>query len=96
MIRTKISVAGFKDAEIAEGLPYFREYLEERSWLVNPQAEWDTERGLLLVTIDTGGDDPKFESATAFDEVWDCVIAAFNASGTISFDILEAALVESG
>ena len=90
-IRTKISVTGFNEAEIAEGMPYFRRYLRERPWLIEPIAEWDSQEKRLLVTIETEGDDPKLESKGAFDEVWDCVIAAFGfSSERITLDILEA------
>jgi hypothetical protein len=90
-IRTKISVTGFNEAEIAEGMPYFRRYLRERPWLVGPKAEWNAQENRLVVAIETEGDDPKLESEGAFDEVWDCVIAAFGfSSERIAFDILEA------
>ena len=90
-IRTKISVTGFNDAEIAEGMPYFRRYLRERPWLVGPKAEWNAQENRLVVTIETEGDDPKLESEGAFDEVWDCVIAAFGfSSERIALGILEA------
>jgi len=93
-VRTKISVAGFNDAEIVEGFQDFLAEFKERPWLVNPKAEWDLERKLLLVTIMTEGDDPKLEAEGVFDEVWDCVIACFNfSSERISFDILEAELI---
>jgi hypothetical protein len=93
-IRTKISVAGFNDAEIAEGLHDFLAEFKERPWLTNPQAEWDSGRSLLLVTIETEGDDPKLESEGVFDEVWDCIAASFSfSSERISFDILEAKLI---
>jgi hypothetical protein len=92
--RTKISVAGFNDAEIAEGFQDFPAEFKERPWLTNPQAEWDSERSLLVVTIETEGDDPKLESESVFDEVWDCVAAYFSfSSERISFDILEAKLI---
>ena len=90
-IRTRISVSGSNDAEITEGMPYLRQYLRERPWLIEPKAEWNPKEGLLVVTIETQGDDPKLESEGAFDEVWDCVIAAFSfSSERITFDILEA------
>jgi hypothetical protein len=93
-VRTKISVAGFNDTEIAEGLQDFLVEFKERPWLANPQAEWDSERSLLLVTIETEGDDPKLESDSVFDEVWDCVAAYFSfSSERISFYILEAKLI---
>ena len=93
-VRTKISVAGFNDAEIAEGLQDFLAEFKERPWLANPKAEWDSERKLLLVTIETEGNDPKLEAEAVFDEVWDCVIAYFNfSSDGISFDILEAEFI---
>ena len=93
-VRTKISVAGFNNAEIAEGLPDFLAELGERPWLVNAQAEWDAARSLLLVTMETQGNDPELESQGVLDEVWDCVIACINfAFGEISFNIVEAKLI---
>ncbi len=90
-VRTKISVAGFKEGDIAEGLRGFLAEFKERPWLTDPRAEWDAERGLLLVTIETEGDDPWLEAQGVADEVWDCVAAYFNfSSERISFDILEA------
>jgi hypothetical protein len=93
-VRTKISVAGFNDAEIAEGLQDFLAEFKERPWLTNPQTEWDSERSLLLITIETEGDDPKLESEGVVDEVWDCLAAYFSfSSERIGFDILEAKLI---
>jgi hypothetical protein len=46
-----------------------------------------------MITIEAEGDNPQVESEGTFDEVWDCVIAAFNASGTVSFDILGAEIL---
>jgi hypothetical protein len=93
-VRTKISVAGFNREEIAEGLQDFLAEFQERPWLTNPHAEWDSDRSLLLVTIETEGDDPKLEAEGVFDEIWDCVIAYFTfSSERISFDILDAELV---
>jgi len=61
---------------------------------MNPQAVWDAEQKVLLVTVETEGDDPKLESEGVFDEIWDCVIACFNfSSERISFNILEAGLI---
>jgi hypothetical protein len=92
-VRTKISVSGLKEAEVAEGLSSFREYISARPWLLNPKADWDDEKNRLDVTIETEGDDPKLVAEGVFDEVWDCTIAAFDSSGTVSFDILEAVRV---
>jgi hypothetical protein len=87
-------VAGFNDDEIAEGIQDFLAEFNERLWLMNPQAVWDAGRKLLMVTVETEGDDPKLESEGVFDEIWDCVIAYFNfSSERISFDILEAELI---
>jgi hypothetical protein len=94
-IRTRISVTGFNEAEITEGMTYFRQYLRERPWFIQPKAEWETQENRLVVTIETQGDDPKLESERVFDEVWDCVIAAFTfSSERIDFNILEAQPVE--
>jgi hypothetical protein len=90
-IRTRISVTGFNEAEVAEGMPYFRQYLRERPWLIEPKAEWNPQVNRLLVKIETVGEDPKLESEGVCDEVWDCAIAAFRfSSEQIAFDILEA------
>jgi hypothetical protein len=79
-IRTKIGATGVNEAEITEGMPHFRQYLGERPWLIEPKAEWDPQEARLLITIETEGDDPELESEGVFDEVWDCVIAAFRFS----------------
>jgi hypothetical protein len=93
-VRTKISVAGFNDAEIAEGLQTLLAEFRERPWLNNPNAEWDSGRKLLLVIIETEGDDPRLEAEGVLDEVWDCVIACFNfPPERVSFDISEAMLI---
>ena len=93
-VRTKISVAGFNDAEIGEGLQDFLAEFKERPWLANPKAEWDSQRKLLLLTIETEGNDLKLEAEAVLDEVWDCVISYFNFSSEgISFDILEAEFI---
>jgi hypothetical protein len=90
-VRTRIAVTGFKNAEVTEGMPDFRQYLRERPWLIEPQAEWDPQETRLLVTIETEGDDPKLESEGVLDEVWDCTIAAFCfSSERMSFNIVEA------
>ncbi len=91
---TKISVAGFNDGEIAEGLQALLAEFRERPWLNKPRAEWDSGRKLLLVIIETEGDDPRFEAEGVLDEVWDCVIACFNfPPERVSFDISEAMLI---
>ncbi len=94
-IRTRVSVTGFNDAEVAEGMPHFRRYLRGRPWLIEPIVEWNPQEDRLVVTIETEGVDPKFESEGVLDEVWDCVIAAFGfSSERIDFDVLEARPVE--
>jgi hypothetical protein len=90
---TEISVAGFNNAEITEGLQDFLAELSERPWLINPRAEWDAARTLLLVTVQTEGNNPKLESVSVLDEVRDCVIACFDFASEISFNIEEAKLI---
>lgn len=93
-VRTKIAVAGFHREEIAEGLEDFLAEFKDRPYLTNPHAEWDSEQDLLLVTVETEGDNPKLESEGVFDEIWDCVIAYFNfSSERVSFNILESELI---
>lgn len=95
-VRTKISVAGFNDAEVVESLQDFLAEFSERPWLMNPRAEWDAGQKLLVVTAETEGDDPKLEAEGAFDEMWGCVITYFTfSSERISFNILEAELIPS-
>jgi hypothetical protein len=94
-IRTKISVSGFNEAEITAGLEDFRQEFSERFWLENPNAIWDSDRNLLIVTVETEGGDPKNEAEGVLDEIRDCVIACFNfSSERVSFDILEAEFIE--
>ena len=94
-IRTRISITGFNEAEITEGIANFRQYLSEHPWLTESKAEWNPIESELLVTIETEGDDPELESEGVFDEVWDCAIAAFRfSSERIVFDILEAQQVQ--
>jgi len=81
--------------KLPKGMPYLRQYLRERPWLIEPKAEWNPKEDLLVVTIETQGDDPKLESESVFDEDWDCAIAAFRfSSEQVVFDILEAQTVQ--
>jgi hypothetical protein len=94
-IRTRISITGFNDVEITEGIADFRRYLSERPWLTESRVGWNPLEGELLVTIKTEGEDAKLESEGVLDEVWDCAIAAFRfSSEQVAFDILEAQPVE--
>jgi hypothetical protein len=94
LVRTTITVAGFKDEEILPGLDDFRAEFNERKWIKNPRSQWDAERNLLVVTVEYYGDDVKFSSENALDEIRDCVIAYFNfSSDKITFDIPEATLI---
>lgn len=52
-IRTRISITGFNDAEITEGMADFLQYLRERPWLTESRAEWNPLENQLLVTIET-------------------------------------------
>ena len=82
-----------------EGTPVPRLLREfhERPWLMNPQAEWEAEQKVLLITIETEGDDAKLQSEGVLDEIRDCVIAYFNfSSERVCFNILEAALIRGG
>ena len=95
-IRARTFVTGFDGVEIAEGMHCFRQYLRERPWLLEPKAEWDSQEDLLVIMIETEGDDPNLEREGVLDEVWDCAIAAFGfSSKRIAFDVLESRPVES-
>lgn len=77
-VRTGIAVAGFDAEEIAEGLQDFLDGFKYRPWLTNLRVEWDSERSLLLVMIETEGEEPKLESEGVFDEVRDCATVYFS------------------
>jgi hypothetical protein len=95
-IRTRIFVTEFDGVEIAEDMPCFRQYLRECPWLLEPKAEWDSREDLLVIMIETEGDDPNLEREGVLDEVWDCANAAFSfSSKRIAFDVLESRPVES-
>jgi hypothetical protein len=94
-IRTSILVTEFDGVEIAEDMPCFRQYLRECPWLLEPKAEWDSREDLLVIMIETEGDDPNLEREGVLDEVWDCANAAFSfSSKRIAFDVLESRPVE--
>lgn len=93
-VHTRIAVAGFSEEEVAGGRSDFLAELRTRPWLVNPDAQWEPDRGRLVVSIETVGDNPQLESEAVLDDVWDCVIACFSfSSDRISFELLEARLV---
>ena len=75
-IRTRISVAGINDADITEGMLYFRQYLRERPWFIEPKAEWNPQENRLLVTVETEGDDPKL-GGTAGGMSWPKVMSRY-------------------
>lgn len=86
LVRARISVSGFSEAEIRSGIPDLLDELEHRPWIVSPSASWDSGRQRLVVTVHYEGDDIQFLGRAATDEVWDCVIACINfASEGIEF-----------
>jgi hypothetical protein len=77
-------------------MPCFRQYLRERPWPLEPKAEWDSQEDLLVIMIETEGDDPNLEREGVLDEVRGCAIAALGfSSQRIAFDVLESRPVES-
>src|SRR4051812_42694978 len=72
IIRTRIAVAGFTEAEIRQGLAGLLDEFGERPWILRPSAEWDPARARLIVTTHGEGDDAGASSRAALDEVWDC------------------------
>jgi len=94
LVRTRISVAGFSEAKVRDGLDHLLAEFRERPWIIQPTASWDAERGRLVVSSHYEGDDADGLGRVASDEIWDCVIACFNfASEGIHFDIEESAIV---
>ena len=90
-VRTRVSVAGFTESEVREGLPHLLNEFRQRPWLVRADAYWDRERSRLVVTVEAAGDDaqvPGGDGGANLDEVWDCVIACFNSTSEgIRFDV---------
>jgi len=94
LVRTRISVAGFAEAEVRDGLEHLLAEFRERSWIIQPAAFWDAVRGRLVVTTHYEGADADACGRAASDEVSDCVIACFNfASEGIHFDVEESVVV---
>jgi hypothetical protein len=87
----QITVAGFSEEEVSDGLEAFLEYLRERPWFLRTAARWESKTEKLVIDIETEDDDVTRATAGTTDEVWDCVIAAFNfASDGISFDVTKS------
>jgi hypothetical protein len=93
-VRTRISVSGFTEAEVRDGIPDLLAEFRERPWMLRPSASWDGHRGRLVVTVEGEGDDPNFWAKANLDQVWDCVIACINFSSEgIHFDVEDSAVV---
>ena len=97
-IRTTISVDGLTADEVANSIDDLIEEFAARPWLLTSEAGWDTERGRLVVIIESEGDDLRVQGGDVggvLDEVSDCVIVCIHFSGErISFHIDEATLID--
>ncbi len=95
LVQTRISVSGFTEAEVRDGLADLLDEMHQRSWIINPAASWDPGRQRLVVTTHYEGTDVASISRAASDEVWDCVIAcmSFSSQG-IQFSIDASSIVE--
>jgi hypothetical protein len=94
-VRTRITVSGFAEAEVRDGLADLLGEFRERPWIIRPTASWDAERSRLVVTTHYKGNDPDGFGRTASDEVWDCVIACINFSSEgIHFEVEDATVVQ--
>lgn len=95
LVQTRISVCGFSEAEVRDGLAGLLDELHQRSWIINPAASWDPDRERLVVTTHYEGTDADSVSRAASDEVWDCVIACMNFSSQgIQFSIDASSIVQ--
>ena len=98
-VRTRVSVTGFNEAEVREGLPHLIEEFSQRPWLLKTEAFWDGERSRLVVTVEAKGSDARVDGGVGganLDEVWDCVIACFNfTSDGIHFDVESSEVVSA-
>jgi hypothetical protein len=87
-IVTQITVAGFTQKEVADGLDAFLGYLRDRPWLLRTAARWEDQTKKLVVDVEREDADIAKATTATKDEVWDCVVAAFNFdSKEISFDV---------
>src|SRR4051812_3525013 len=92
-VRTRISVSGFTEAEVRDGVADLLDEFRERPWIIRPSASWDAERSRLVVITHYEGEDAEACGRGASDEVWDCVIACINfSSEAIHFDVEDSAV----
>lgn len=96
LVRIRITVAGFTEAEVRAGIADLLDEFRERSWIIQPAATWDSERDRLVVTTHYEGDDAESSTQRASDEVWDCVIACIHfSSDGIQFGVDDVAVVQT-
>jgi hypothetical protein len=93
-VRTRITVAGFTEAEAREGIPHLLHEFQQRPWLVAYEAKWDATSSKLVISVETEGDHPKSREAHS-DEVWDCVIACVKWQSALDFEIEDSRVVDS-
>jgi hypothetical protein len=89
----KTAVAGLSQKEALDGLPAIRNEFNSRKWLLNPNAKWDEDKSLLIISIEYETNDLIGAEKAAKDEIWDCVIACINISGNIQFECMESRLL---
>jgi hypothetical protein len=90
-IVTQITVAGFTQKEVADGLDAFLGYLRDRPWLLRTAARWEDQTKKLVVDVEREDADVAKATAATKEEVWDCVIAAFQFdAGKILFDVTKS------
>ena len=83
--KVKVSISGFRRAQVEEGLPDLRAELEIRPWLFESEAFWDDATSKLIVIV--GSDlEERIEEGT-WEEISDCVLATMNFDKKIEFDI---------
>jgi hypothetical protein len=97
VIRTTISVVGLFYDEFADNIEDLSGEFAARPWLLKTDVRWDTERGRLVITIESEGDDLRIQGGDVggvLDEVSDCVIATIHFEGErISFHVDEAKII---
>jgi len=83
--KAKVSISGFIEAQVEDGLPHLLDEFRQRSWLLETQAYWDESTNKLVIIV--GYDlDIRLEEG-AIDEVGDCVIATMQFDKEIKFDV---------
>src|SRR5690349_17912361 len=87
-VRVTLTVSGITEVEVRNGLPNLLDEFQQRPWIITPNAKWDTDRKLVVISVEYENSDIEGCKRAALDEVRDCLIACIQfSSEKISFEI---------